>query len=495
MPPNRIAHLGIGYLPRGARHLRQPLVRREPDAAASGPAGRHVRRRDLRDVPEPEGAAPQPGHQALRRRAADAGGGRILRTGAELLLLDELSEGLAPVIVQPIGRTIRELKRKGFTILLVEQNFRFAATARRPPLRDGARPRRRHDPERRARAKHAHAERAVWASETPRCRQGDSERMNTSNSQRLLAAAAALCRCAPRRRAQPATRSRSACSTTCRASTPTSPASRRRWPPRWRSRTSAARSHGKPSSRARRPPEQGRYRGQHRPAVVRLDGVDMIFGRAPTRPALAMNEVAREKNKVFIISAPATSDADRRSNASPNTVHWAYDTVALAHGHRRRRWSSRAARAGSSSPPTTPSAMRSSATRRGGEGQGRQGGGRGARTRSTRRTSPPSCSRRRPRRRKVLGLANAGGDTINAIKQARRIRHQQGGMKLAGAAGVHHRRARLGLSGAGPDAHHRFYWDLNDRHAPSPSASRRQDRAHATRRWCRPAPTRPCCTT
>jgi branched-chain amino acid transport system ATP-binding protein len=54
--------------------------------------------------------------------------GRILRTGARLLLLDEPTEGLAPVIIQQIGNTVRTLKAQGFTILLVEQNFRFAST-------------------------------------------------------------------------------------------------------------------------------------------------------------------------------------------------------------------------------------------------------------------------------------------------------------------------------------------------------------------------------
>ena len=65
--------------------------------------------------------------------------GRILRTGARLLMLDEPTEGLAPVIIQQIGVTIRRLKEQGFTILLVEQNFRFRRHGGGPILRDGAR--------------------------------------------------------------------------------------------------------------------------------------------------------------------------------------------------------------------------------------------------------------------------------------------------------------------------------------------------------------------
>jgi len=52
---------------------------------------------------------------------------RILRTGAKLLLLDEITEGLAPVIVEKLGEVVLNLKKRGFTIVLVEQNFRFAA--------------------------------------------------------------------------------------------------------------------------------------------------------------------------------------------------------------------------------------------------------------------------------------------------------------------------------------------------------------------------------
>jgi branched-chain amino acid transport system ATP-binding protein len=77
---------------------------------------------NLRERASSQGAKLSGGEQQMLAIA------RILRTGARLLLLDEPTEGLAPVIVQQIGRTIREIKLRGFTVLLVEQNFRFAAT-------------------------------------------------------------------------------------------------------------------------------------------------------------------------------------------------------------------------------------------------------------------------------------------------------------------------------------------------------------------------------
>jgi branched-chain amino acid transport system ATP-binding protein len=128
MAPHRIARLGLGYCPE-ERGIFSALSAEEnlmlPPLLNSG-----------RAMPVEEIYAMFPN---LRERAASPGArlsggeqqmlavGRILRTGARLLLLDEISEGLAPVIVQKLGDTIRTLKAKGFTVVLVEQNFRFAA--------------------------------------------------------------------------------------------------------------------------------------------------------------------------------------------------------------------------------------------------------------------------------------------------------------------------------------------------------------------------------
>lgn len=119
----------IGYVPQGRRLFAELTVAEniEIGLMACGET-RATRERVL-------GIFPRLGER-LNQRAETLSGGeqqmlaiaRILRTGAKFLLLDEPTEGLAPVIVQQIGRTIKELKREGFTIVLVEQNFRFAAS-------------------------------------------------------------------------------------------------------------------------------------------------------------------------------------------------------------------------------------------------------------------------------------------------------------------------------------------------------------------------------
>ena len=104
-------------------------VRGEPAAAARGAAGRAVASSGSSSCfPTSRSGCASQGTKLSGGEQQMLAIGRILRTGARLLLLDEPTEGLAPVIVQQIGKTIRTLKQQGFTILLVEQNFRFAST-------------------------------------------------------------------------------------------------------------------------------------------------------------------------------------------------------------------------------------------------------------------------------------------------------------------------------------------------------------------------------
>jgi branched-chain amino acid transport system ATP-binding protein len=128
MPSHRIARLGIGYVPeeRGifsSLNVEENLML-PPRVREGGMPVEEIYRLfpNLLERRRSQGTRLSGGEQQMLAIA------RILRTGANFLLLDEPTEGLAPVIIQQIGRVIRELKKTGFTILLVEQNFRFAAT-------------------------------------------------------------------------------------------------------------------------------------------------------------------------------------------------------------------------------------------------------------------------------------------------------------------------------------------------------------------------------
>ena len=128
MPSNRIAQLGIALCPeeRGifaSLNVEENLLL-PPEVAAGGLSLERIYELfpNLKERLKSQGTKLSGGEQQMLAI------GRILRTGAKMLLLDEPTEGLAPVIVQQIGRTIAQLKTEGFTILLVEQNFRFAAT-------------------------------------------------------------------------------------------------------------------------------------------------------------------------------------------------------------------------------------------------------------------------------------------------------------------------------------------------------------------------------
>jgi branched-chain amino acid transport system ATP-binding protein len=127
LAPHQIAKLGIGYCPE-ERGIFASLTCEEnlllPPVIASGGMGLDEIYEMFPNLLERKNS---PGTRLSGGEQQMLAVGRILRTGARFLLLDEISEGLAPVIVQALARMIRSLKAKGYTIIMVEQNFRFAA--------------------------------------------------------------------------------------------------------------------------------------------------------------------------------------------------------------------------------------------------------------------------------------------------------------------------------------------------------------------------------
>ncbi len=478
LQPDRAARHRV--LSGGARHLREPRTSRRTCCCRrrSREGGLSVEQifelfPNLKERLRSQGTKLSGGEQQMLAI------GRILRTGARLLLLDEPTEGLAPVIVQQIGRTIARLKAQGFTILLVEQNFRFAATvadrhyvmdhgrvvdmipefgARRRTWtsctsisaserrRSNPQPARRHCHETGVPLPFNHGEtmksfkRTVVGSRGRR-RVGGRRRAGAGLGQRRQDRRAV-------RHVEPVHRSRRR----------RLGASRRGWP----SRTPASRSAGSRSRSSRRTTRTSRTSAS---GIARqwydVDKVDVIVDTPNSGVALAVNQITRRRARRS--SCPA-----RRRRTSP--ARPARRTRSI--GPTTRGCSPTAPAARSSRPaaivvlPDRRLCVRPRARARHRGGRAQEPAARcWARCAQPLNTQDFSSFllQAQASKAKIIGLANAGGDTTNSIKQAAEFGIVKGGQNLAGLlvflTDIH----ALGLPTAqGLVVTETFYWDTND---------------------------------
>jgi branched-chain amino acid transport system substrate-binding protein len=191
------------------------------------------------------------------------------------------------------------------------------------------------------------------------------------------------------------------------------------------------------------------------------DGVDMILDVTTSSVALAVSEVTREKNKIFMISGGGTSDLTG-NKCTANNVHWTYDTWALAHG----TGSAMAKRGGDSWYFLTADYAFGAALERDTTEAVKQAGGKVLGSVKHPLNAADFSSyllQAQGSKAKVIGLANAGADTTNAIKQASEFGITQGGQALAGLLVFSSDVKALGLKAAqGLVLTEAFYWDQND---------------------------------
>ena len=388
--------------------------------------------------------------------------GRILRTGARLLLLDEPTEGLAPIIIHQIGKTIRNPQGTRVHHPVGRAEFSVRLHSRRSVLRNGTRPHHRSVRQFRSASQPRETARISWSVNAVPLSARLSKRKR--NMRRLFSLVIPVCLLM---------------SGAAHGQVPngvikigilndmsglyadiSGPGA-----------VVAARMAVEDFGAAQKGLKVEILAGDHqnKPDVgssiarswIDVDKVDVIVDVPTSSVALAINEIVREKNKVFLASGPASSDLTG-PKCSPNTVHWTYDTWALANGTGKAvvktggdTWFFITAdyAFGHALQRDTAAVVVANGGRVVGE------------VRAPLNTSDFSSFllQAQASRAKIIGLANAGGDTVNSIKQAAEFGIVQGGQNLAGLLMFIQDIHALGLPTAqGLLLTEAFYWDRDE---------------------------------